>query len=79
MSLSALCLQMLHHLQRRRDLKEIWGCRHMVEVRHGEMVQYAADHAFSDCSVYTLCIHTCTLVRFASEWNSMSQEEERQI
>ena len=29
-------LQMLHHLQRRRDIREIWGCRHMVEVRHGE-------------------------------------------
>ena len=33
-------LQMLHHLQRRRDTKEIWGCRHMVEVRHGEMTQH---------------------------------------
>ena len=37
LSLCLCCaLQMLHHLQRRKDAREIWGCRHMVEVRHGE-------------------------------------------
>ena len=29
-------LQMLHHLRRRKEMKDIWGCRHMVEARHGE-------------------------------------------
>ena len=28
-------LQNLHHLNRRKESDEIWGCRHMVEARHG--------------------------------------------
>lgn len=30
-------LQQLYHLNRRKDAGEIWGCRHMVEARHGRM------------------------------------------
>lgn len=30
--------QMIHHLQRRRDTDEIWGCRHIIEANHGRML-----------------------------------------
>lgn len=39
-------MQKVHSLKRRREVKEIWGCRHMVEARHGrlDIYRYFRDH-----------------------------------
>ena len=33
-------VQMVHHLRRRKEMGEIWGCRHMVEARHGNSSRF---------------------------------------
>ena len=38
---------MIHHLQRRNETEEIWGCRHIVEANHGN---------------YRICTCTCTTI-----------------
>ena len=44
-----LSIQMMHHLQRRKDNQEIWGCRHIVEARFGKNLLHVSSET---CSVF---------------------------
>lgn len=61
-------VQKVHSLRRRKEMGEIWGCRHMVEARHGISVHISFDR-FTMAHTYLYAIH-----RSSSKWYSLSEK-----
>ena len=54
--------QMMHHLQRRKDNQEIWGCRHVVEARFG-MIGFYLSVCLSVFCLSVFCLSVFFLCR----------------